>query len=110
MVRKNSVRFNLMYVNITYNVTYSEPVLPRHIDLERPEDQDIFTSVISGFNYYILCNTSSVDDLQLMSERFSEVVLKVPSLKLFCDSIAASINAKHFNNRNLLGKMAIMKI
>jgi|GEM_PF-2680856 hypothetical protein len=57
-------------------------------------DRQFFTSVISGFNYYILCGTNTLTHEEYMSDQFGDYVMKIKNIKSFAESVKKSIGAK----------------
>lgn len=56
-------------------------------------DRQIFASLISGFDQYILCGTHSLDESKYMSERFGGVILKFRNINSFASKTMKAINA-----------------
>ncbi len=56
-------------------------------------NRQIFTSVISGFDKYILCGTSNLDEQKYMSQNFGGYVLKIRNIKSFAEKIKKAIGA-----------------
>jgi hypothetical protein len=55
--------------------------------------RQIFTSVISGFDKYILCGTSNLDEQKYMSQNFGCYVLKIRNINSFAEKIKKAIGA-----------------
>ncbi|KAB1066068.1 hypothetical protein [Salibacter halophilus] len=59
-------------------------------------NQQVFTSAISGFNFYILCGTHKLDEKHHMTENFGDYILKIKSISSFANSIKKAIGAKEW--------------
>lgn len=56
-------------------------------------DGSIFISVISGFNYYVLCGTGTQDNSEYMSKKFGNIRITINDVKSFADSVSKMIGA-----------------
>ena len=65
-------------------------------------NRSIFTSVISGFNHYILCGTDTFDESSEMSGKFGQVCLKIKNIRAFAEKIKNSIGAKSWTMKKVI--------
>ena len=56
-------------------------------------NRQIFTSVISGFDKYILCGTHNLEKQELMTENFGGYVMKIKNIRSFAEKIKKAIGA-----------------
>jgi len=57
-------------------------------------NRQIFTSLISGFDQYVLCGTHTLEESDYMNNRFGRVVLKIRNIRSFAEKIKTAIGAK----------------
>ena len=63
----------------------------------RSGNRDIFTSILSGFNFYIFCGTSTTNESKFMNENFGDITLQIPSIASFANAVSKSIGAKRWH-------------
>jgi hypothetical protein len=56
-------------------------------------NRQILTSVISGFNNYIFCGTSNLNQINVMTKNFGGYIIKIKNVKSFADKIKSAIGA-----------------
>ena len=56
--------------------------------------RSIFTSVIAGFNHYILCGTDSFVESLNMSKKFGDICIKITNIRSFAEKVKKSIGDK----------------
>jgi hypothetical protein len=64
-------------------------------------NRQILTSVISGFNRYILCGTSNLEQQKHMSKNFGGYVMKIKDIKSFAEKVKNEIGAKDWQVRKV---------
>ncbi len=57
-------------------------------------NRQIFTSVISGFDKYILCGTYDIENLDYMSAKYGGYIMKINSVKSFAEKVMKAIGAE----------------
>ena len=101
------------YENYIKNGSFQLSSLKKYREIERSESRDeregfsyliinsgtrqIIASVLSGFNYLLLCGTDSITDDQFMRKKFGEVRLEIKNISSFADKIMTSIGAKSWD-------------
>lgn len=57
-------------------------------------NRQILTSVISGFDKYILCGTYDIENLDYMSAKYGGYIMKINSVKSFAEKVMMAIGAE----------------
>ena len=65
-------------------------------------DRQIFTSVISGFNYYLFCGSKNLDQFDYMVKNFGDIILKIENISSFANKIQKSIGAKSWQLKRII--------
>ena len=53
-------------------------------------------SVVSGYNYFILCGSSSLDNRIQMSDRFGAKIIKISDVKGFAEEVRSILGARRY--------------
>ena len=64
-------------------------------------ERQIYTSLISGFDQYILCGTHTLEESEYMADRFGGVILKINSIGSFADKVMKAIGASDWQLREI---------
>ena len=59
----------------------------------KTSNRHILTSVISGFDKYILCGTYDIGNLNYMSSKYGGYIMKINNIKSFAEKIKSAIGA-----------------
>jgi len=60
-------------------------------------NQSLFTSVISGFDYFIFCGTHHVDPSKYMHNRFGDYLIEIKDIKSFANAMKIAIGAEDWS-------------
>jgi hypothetical protein len=60
----------------------------------KSNNREVFTTVLTGFNYYILCGTCEMNNSEYMSEKYGSKILRISNVKSFSNAVCKSIGAK----------------
>jgi len=64
-------------------------------------NRQILTSVISGFDKYILCGTYNLQQMKMMSKKFGGYIMKINNLNAFSEKVKNTIGALNWQVRKV---------
>ena len=65
------------------------------------KNREISTSVISGYNHYMLCGTTNLEQVEYMTKRFGGFVMEVRNLNSFARKVKTCIGAEKWDIQDI---------